>query len=91
MVEQGYAYRTHFLELTTIKQAVNFFISEELLPNECKIHLSMPKASGTDTYCYRLEEVRAMLKHCKSRPDLAWLRLVIAGDDQQEFFDFVTV
>jgi integrase len=77
--DEGYAYRTQFLELTTIKQAVNYFIFEELLPIECKIHLSMRKASGTDTYSYRIEQVRAMLSHCKSRPGLAWMRLVIAG------------
>ncbi len=77
--DEGYAYRTQFLELTTIKQAVNYFIFEQLLPIECKIHLLMRKASGTDTYSYRSEQVRAMLSHCKSRTGLAWMRLVIAG------------
>jgi integrase len=42
-----------------------------------RIDLPLDKAQGTDTYCWRPEEVRAMLEDCRGRPDLAWLATVI--------------
>jgi len=34
---------------------------------------------GTDTYCWRVEEVRAMLDHCRARPEMQWLSDVITA------------
>ena len=47
------------------------------LPAGRRIELPLQKARGTDTYCWRPEEVRAMLEHCRGRPELEWLGGVI--------------
>jgi integrase len=75
--ERDYAYRTEHLELTTLKQAINYFVAEGLLPSSCDFVLKMRNPSGSTTYCYRQEEVDAMLEVCKGRPDLRWLHDVI--------------
>jgi integrase len=39
----------------------------------------MVKPEDTDTYCYRPEEVQAMLERCRSNPSLLWLADVIVA------------
>jgi integrase len=70
---EGYAYRTEFLELTTIKQCINWLMDEEYVPAECRIKLRLAKPTGTDTYCWRPEEVKAILNHCRLSRELEWL------------------
>jgi len=70
---ESYSYGTEYLELTTIKQAVNYFVREEHLPADCRIYMPLPKPDGTDTHCYREEEVTAILAYCLAQPDLLWL------------------
>jgi integrase len=70
---EGYAYRTEFLELTTIKQAVNWMILDKQLPEACRLRLPLTRPTGTDTYCWRAAEVEAILKRCREVPDQAWL------------------
>ena len=79
LLEGEYEYATVFLELTTIKQVVNYFIREEMLPIECKIHMPLRKPSGTNTFCYTKEQLTAMADRCSSRSGLAWLHAIIAG------------
>lgn len=74
---RGYGYRTQYLEITTLKQAVIWFVKRRLLPAGCRIELPLAKADGTDTYCWKVEEVRAMLQHCYGRPDLGWLADIV--------------
>jgi integrase len=76
---EGYAYRTEFLELTTIKQAINWMIEEKHLPDACRIRLSLTRMTGTDTYCWRSEEVEAILAQCYAVPELAWLGDVLTA------------
>ncbi len=76
---EGYAYRTEFLELTTIKQCINQLIDDEHLPAECKIRLPLAKPTGTDTHCWRPEEVRAILEHCSADTELHWLENVLTS------------
>ncbi len=76
---EGYAYRTEFLELTTIKQAINWMVTATPLPAHCRIELSLTKPTGTDTYCWRSEEVEAIICHCRSRPELRWLGDVLTA------------
>ena len=45
---EGYAYRTEFLELTTIKQAINWMIAEKHLPEACRIRLPLTRPTGTE-------------------------------------------
>jgi integrase len=75
--DQGYAYRTEYLELTTIKQCVNGLVREGLIPQRCRINLSMPKPHGSPTYCYSEAEARAMIQRCAEDGDLIWLGRVI--------------
>lgn len=74
---EGYAYATEYLELTTLKQMIKFLIDSGRLPAACQIHLSMAKPQGTTTYCWRREEVQAMLDRCAKSPDLAWLEAIL--------------
>ena len=70
---KGRATRTVYFELTTLKQVVGWLIKEKLLPAGAKIHLSLRKPQGTDTYCWKRQEFQAMLEHCAAHPDLTWL------------------
>jgi integrase len=74
---EGYAYATEFIEITTLKQLHGFFIREELLPATNRIVMPMRKPTHTDTYCYKVPEVNAMLSHCRSDKKLRWMREVI--------------
>jgi integrase len=71
--DQGYAYATEYLELTTLKQAVKWFIGEQKLPVDCTIHLPLKKPHGTTTYCWRPVEITAMIRHCDDCPKLRFL------------------
>jgi integrase len=77
--DEGYKYATEYLELTTLKQAVNWFVTENKLPSACKIQLPLEKPRGTTTYCYRPEEVKAMVALCAARKDLMWLGNVLVA------------
>ena len=71
--DEGYAYATEYLELTTLKQVVKWLIDEGHLPASCRIHLPLEKPQGTTTYCWRAEEVHAMVRHCRMHAELDWL------------------
>ncbi len=77
---EGYAYRTEFLEITTIKQAFNFWTDPESghLPPECRLKMRLRKPTGTDTYCWRPAEVQAIVGHCKKK-QLDWLGDVVVA------------
>lgn len=75
----GYAYRTQYLELTTIKQIIKFLSEKGVLPATVKINMTLPKARGTTTYCYTREQVDAMLEICYADERLHWLGDVIMG------------
>ncbi|HEY4312063.1 MAG TPA: site-specific integrase [Pirellulales bacterium] len=76
---EGYAYRTEFLELTTIKQAVQWMINAGHLPASCAIKLPLPKPSGTDTYCWQPDQVTAMIAYSYSVEELGWLATVLTA------------
>jgi hypothetical protein len=71
--ERGYAYRTQYLELTCLKQVNKHLVKNGHLPAKRLIKLPLPKPSGTSTYCWRPEEIRAMREWCTSQPGLHWL------------------
>ena len=77
--DEGYAYATEYLELTTLKQMVKWLITEGHLPTSCVIRLRLAKPQGTTTYCWREEEVRAMVQHCRQHADLSWLGDVLTA------------
>jgi integrase len=75
--DHGYAYRTEYMKLTTIKQCVNWLVSEKLISRECSIHMPMPKAQGSPTYCYSEAEVRGLICFCAQNDELIWLGRVL--------------
>ncbi|MFP4105890.1 MAG: tyrosine-type recombinase/integrase [Phycisphaerae bacterium] len=79
--EEEYSYRTQYLELTTLKQAVNWMADpqQNLLPDSAAVHMRLAKPSDeSDTYCYAEEEVAAMLGHCFATDGLGCMGELIA-------------
>ena len=71
--QTGYAYATQYVEGTTIKQVVNYLISLKKLPSDARLTLKLAKPQGTDTYCWRTEEVQAILDFTNTQAELSWL------------------
>ena len=71
------AYRTVYLELTTLKSVSKWLAEEKLIPADCQLRYSLSKPQGTDAYCYRPTEVARMIEHCSDRDDLVWLANLI--------------
>jgi integrase len=76
-LSKKYADRTEYLELTLLKTVISWLIVNQHLPAECKLNFPLRKPQGSDTYCYSLSEVSAMVEHCEQIPALAWLGYVI--------------
>jgi len=78
-LSKKYAYRTEYFELTLIKSVMNWLVKNQHLPAISKLNYPLRKPQGTDTYCYSIDEVTAMVKHCERTSGLAWLGFVIVG------------
>jgi len=74
---KGYAHKTQSNELITLKQAMKWLIKQGHLQGMKPIELSVRKAESERAYCYRSEEVRAMIEHCRATEALHWLANVI--------------
>ncbi|HET6323615.1 MAG TPA: tyrosine-type recombinase/integrase [Planctomycetaceae bacterium] len=74
---RAYADRSIYLELTLIKSVMKWLVGKRMVPESCRFELTLRKPLGSDTYCYTPEQVRAMLFHCHSHPNLAWLANII--------------
>lgn len=74
---EGYAYRTEYLELTTLKQCFNWLTKAGHLLGGATIELSLRKPTGTDTYCWKPAEVAAIIARCTAEPELHWLANVV--------------
>lgn len=70
---------TVLLELNTICSVVKWLVGQQQLPSTCRFSLGLPKIETSDTYCYRREEVAAMLDYCKANPQLMWLADIIVA------------
>lgn len=75
---QQYAYRTQYIELTTIKQAMRWLVDEDLVPRRCLLKMQLNKPQGSPTYCYEPKEVSAIISHCVSDKELRWLGGVVS-------------
>lgn len=73
-----YAWGTVSFELNTIKQVVNWLIKEQHLPDGKTIDLPVQKNHGTSTYCWKQEEVAAMIQYCRENSALNWLGDIIS-------------
>ena len=74
-----YAYATEYLELNTLKQTIKWFVQEGYLPTSALIRMPLDKPTGTDTYCYKPEEVAAIIDYCRERPELRWLADIVTA------------
>jgi integrase len=79
LVDKGYHQATQRFELTVLKQVIKWLVGEKKLPTSCLVQLPLKKARGTTTYCYRPEEVQAMVERCSGRTELNWLGDVIVA------------
>ncbi len=75
--QRKFAPRTLYLELTTIKSVNKYLIRGKRLADSCRLDSSLKRPHGTDTYCYKLTEVQAMVAHCQAHPHLSWMDAVI--------------
>ncbi len=76
--KKGKAFGTQRKHATAVKSAINYLCEEKFLPPECNFVLRMLKPEGTSTYCWRKEEVIAILNCCQAMPDLGWVGDVCA-------------
>ena len=74
--DESYAYATEYLELTTLKQILKFFVASKRLPAAALFAYPMRKPSETDTYCWTPGEVAAILAQCVS-PELSSMRSLL--------------
>jgi integrase len=78
--KEGYADRSVFLELTLIKSLIRWLIERKKLAASHRItDLPLRKPEGTDAYCFRPNEVSAMVAYCQGRKELDWLAAVIVA------------
>jgi len=75
--DRDYHDKTQHIELTVIKQALKWMIEEELLPATNNFRLPLKKPTGTSTYCYTQEQVRAIIACCRANDGLNWLADVV--------------
>jgi integrase len=77
--KRRYAAPTVVLELNTVASVVNLLVGKNRLPPNSRFSMGLPKIEESDRYCYRREEVTAMLEHCRKDPSLGWLGDVIVS------------
>lgn len=77
--KKGYAQKTILQELTVLKQAIRRLIDNGDLVDTKPIVMRLRKPESRRAYCYRPEEVRAMLERCRRIKKLSWLGDVITA------------
>jgi integrase len=78
LTDKGYARKTIHGEMTLLKTAVKWLISEGHIQAD-PIELALKKAECQRAYCYTSEEVDAMYEMCSRSSKLQWLQNVIVG------------
>jgi integrase len=64
-------------DLFTLKQCIRYLKKEEELLDSPVIKIRPKRFESQKAYCYRDEEVQAMLQHCKAKPALNWLGNIV--------------
>lgn len=75
--DQGYSRKSIVNDVTTVKQAFNYLLESGKLHGCEPIKLRVKKAESRPAYCWKTDEVTAMLEHTRNRPELRWLHNVI--------------
>ena len=66
-------------ELVTILQAHKWLLAEGHLSNVHPLRIKIRKVEGSKSYCYRSEEVAAIIDHCRGDLSLVWVGDVVVG------------
>jgi integrase len=77
--DNDYHDKTQYIELTVIKQALKWMVEEGMLPPTSNFRLPLKKPTGSSTYCYTYDEVRAIIAHCRAVEGLHWLAAVVVA------------
>jgi integrase len=77
--KRGYAEKSISNELTTLKQAIKWMIKDGHLMGMKPMDLPLAKAGSQRAYCWRPEEVAAMVERCRRDAELHWLGDVITA------------
>jgi integrase len=72
-----YSDRSLYFELTQLKTILKWLVEEKLLPADSLFRFPISKPQGSDTHCYTLEQVTAMLEVCSQDEGLHWLQFMI--------------
>lgn len=75
--KNDYAPRSIYLELTTVKSVHKYLRLEKLLAEATRFHYPVNRPLGSETYCYKAVEVRAMLAHCQQSSNLGWMTEIV--------------
>ncbi|MCA9250252.1 MAG: tyrosine-type recombinase/integrase [Phycisphaerales bacterium] len=74
---KDYAEGTLRFEANLLKQIIRWLAEGERLPMSNMIKLKVRKAVGTSTYCWKPDEVVAMIEHCRTDEKLKWMGDII--------------
>lgn len=77
--DKDYHDKTQYIELTVLKQAMKWMVEEKLLPPTSTFRMPLRKPTGTSTYCYTHDQVRAIVAHCRADDNLSWLADVVVA------------
>lgn len=67
------------MEVTTVKQTINYLTRAKLLSPDRQFSIDVDKSDETETYCYKRCEVDAMILQCREEGNLIWLGDVLVG------------
>lgn len=76
---KGYAPKSIRNELVTLKQVIKWLVTKKHVVGLPLSQLPIRKIESEPAYCYRTEEVTAMIKFCRTDPALIWLADVIVA------------
>jgi integrase len=74
-----YADKTIHNELIVLKSAINFLLRAGHLRDKAPVVLRLRKPQSQSAYCYKPEEVAAILQHCQDHGELNWLGDVLVA------------
>jgi integrase len=69
--------KTQKNELVVLVQTVKWLIEDGYLPGKDRISIKFGRVESERAYCWRPEEVAAIIQFCEEHPELAWLGDVV--------------
>lgn len=75
--DNDYAPKTIRNELVTLAQTIKYLIKKKQLVGVEPFQMEYQDCESERAYCYRTEEIAAMVQHCRAQEALCWLAGVI--------------